>query len=1346
EYVSIRGDRKVTASVLNRSRQFVRFDSIGSEAIPRHSSYSVNPVSELFYEGQAAPFELVRSGPADLIAQELQVRVYSREISGFTGSREIVAVTFPAGETRATGSLSVREDDFPEPPSQHWLLLHFLKPTPSATYYAAPDSFQDWIAVPIRNNPGTVSIAAVDEDATIAEGERADFTLTRRGPTDGVLTVNVSIDDPGHFRRGNHWNSVPDGTAAVTFAAGLSTATLRVPTSDDLRDIPDDTLTVTVLPSQESGRYTVDTQDSSASVTVTDNDTAPQLELRVSAGTVEEGQEAYLEVVRTVDTGNLIDIPVLYGLRGEQEYRIPGLGPGENLIRYRIPNEDDDYDGPDRRVYELTLLPLAGVPAEEQSQYRTISGPSTITITVTDNDLPLVGVEAVKESYTENQVGTFRMVREGQTPGQLDVRARVTETANSYNDRFEQFLGVERTYSLPAYRDSWTWDFNLQGQDGDEADGSLTFQLMPGEGYRIDPARSVATFTVTDTDPTPTLAVTDSTVAEDVGTVEFRVTLSSTVSPPSRRTVTVDYVTEAGTASAGEDYTHVAGTLEIGPGETGGVISVPVLDNGLAELGESFSLVLSNPVNAELQDGAATLTAVGTIEDDEPVVTVEAVATEVEEGSPIRLVFTRSGNDIDVSAPLTVHFLAGFNFDDANPSPADWRQVEIPANAASVTWELATEDDDYDGPDMVYAAVVAPPTWLDLPLTYRVEPGSATVTVRDDDLPVVTIRAERESSFEGFNAEFTLAREGQTGETLTVNVSVEQTNDSETEEADFITGAPPSTVTFAAGSATATLTVPTTNDTEAEPHGTITATITDGEDVAYRVGDPDSASTLIVDTDRTSTTTSLSVSTQSSVVEEGEDAVFVITRTGGTNLNLTARVRVTEIERRSHVNFYTQRTQRFDYTATVREVVFNPGDVSATLTVTTEDESLNDGNSSISARLLLSTQYGIDPFPSIANIWVRDNDIATVSFEQAELGHVETPGQFGQFTLVRTGDTSHALNAWVVSTEVLHISHHFGGDRISQGVRAHPFPINAGNSSHANDTPPEVVGPRGGRAIMVLQPFYCEEVPGDCWYWPQYRVGEISTFTLRVHNSDQAVTVEADRESVNEGQSATFTLTRIGGTPASRQNPLTVRLAATQDGEFIQGEPPTEVTFAGYPSDPEWTKTVTIDTDNDEVYEVDGSITLTILPPAEQALHRYYEVGEGGLFASATVAVVNDDDPAFLVADAEGPEGGGSVTFNVTAPVYDDEMTVDWTTSDGTATAGQDYTADSGTLRFAPGETSKTITVDVLDDDVHEPDETFTVTLSNPTEASIGRATATGTIKDDDPEEPPVVSVWTTME
>jgi len=81
----------------------------------------------------------------------------------------------------------------------------------------------------------------------------------------------------------------------------------------------------------------------------------------------------------------------------------------------------------------------------------------------------------------------------------------------------------------------------------------------------------------------------------------------------------------------------------------------------------------------------------------------------------------------------------------------------------------------------------------------------------------------------------------------------------------------------------------------------------------------------------------------------------------------------------------------------------------------------------------------------------------------------------------------------------------------------------------------------------------------------------------------------------------------------------------------------------------------------------------------------------------------------------------------------DEPVTVAYATGNGTATAGSDYQPASGTLAFAPGEISKTITVFVNGDRLGEPNETFAVNLSNPTNATIADGQGLGTIVDDEP-------------
>ena len=105
------------------------------------------------------------------------------------------------------------------------------------------------------------------------------------------------------------------------------------------------------------------------------------------------------------------------------------------------------------------------------------------------------------------------------------------------------------------------------------------------------------------------------------------------------------------------------------------------------------------------------------------------------------------------------------------------------------------------------------------------------------------------------------------------------------------------------------------------------------------------------------------------------------------------------------------------------------------------------------------------------------------------------------------------------------------------------------------------------------------------------------------------------------------------------------------------------------------------------------------------------------------------------VADATASEEDDStIDFVVTLnPAGEANITVDYATANGTASAGSDYTATSGTLTFTAGETSKTVTVAIIDDSTEESDETLTLTLSNPSGAEISDGQATGTITDSEP-------------
>ena len=167
----------------------------------------------------------------------------------------------------------------------------------------------------------------------------------------------------------------------------------------------------------------------------------------------------------------------------------------------------------------------------------------------------------------------------------------------------------------------------------------------------------------------------------------------------------------------------------------------------------------------------------------------------------------------------------------------------------------------------------------------------------------------------------------------------------------------------------------------------------------------------------------------------------------------------------------------------------------------------------------------------------------------------------------------------------------------------------------------------------------------------------------------------------------------------------------------------------------EMSKTVSVVTLDDSVDEPNETFTLVLLNASA-------DVTLATAMATGTITD-NDGSPSLSVAAASGVEGS-PVVFTVTlSPVSGQSVEVTYETSVGPSdtASGADFTALSGVLTFASGEMSKTVSVVTTDDNVDEPNETFTLTLSSPLGATLSPADATtmGTIIDD--EASPSLSV-----
>ena len=240
-------------------------------------------------------------------------------------------------------------------------------------------------------------------------------------------------------------------------------------------------------------------------------------------------------------------------------------------------------------------------------------------------------------------------------------------------------------------------------------------------------------------------------------------------------------------------------------------------------------------------------------------------------------------------------------------------------------------------------------------------------------------------------------------------------------------------------------------------------------------------------------------------------------------------------------------------------------------------------------------------------------------------------------------------------------------------------------------------------------------------------------------NEGTLATVSASSAVVTEGGSVSFTFAVARSAAESSYN-FTLNYDLNISDGYMGSFSPSGVD----PSTPHIRRDNTIvwftyNVADNNIPQSNGFITIALIPkdPREQFS---YGVGEQN---TVTVEII-DNDRAFSISPVAPTvsEDADSVTLTVALNTeINEEASVQYTTSDGTAEEPGDYTDTSGTLNFAAGETEKTIMIPILPDTVYgEEDETFTVTLSGEMGAGIQTATATVTITDAD-DSPPVLTV-----
>lgn len=239
-------------------------------------------------------------------------------------------------------------------------------------------------------------------------------------------------------------------------------------------------------------------------------------------------------------------------------------------------------------------------------------------------------------------------------------------------------------------------------------------------------------------------------------------------------------------------------------------------------------------------------------------------------------------------------------------------------------------------------------------------------------------------------------------------------------------------------------------------------------------------------------------------------------------------------------------------------------------------------------------------------------------------------------------------------------------------------------------------------------------------------IGTNVTYTHTITNDDVAPTVSFTSASSNitEGGSAVATITLSTLSNTTTTILFTIGGSATNVSDYsIAQISPITIPIGSTSA------VITVQTLTDALYEGNETVLLTLGAPIGATLGT----------PSAHIVTIQDANiqPSLSINDAtvvEGSSGTIPAPFAITlSGASASTVTVAYSTQNGTATAPSDYVAASGTIVFAPGETSKNISILVNGDTTFEPNETFTVVLSGPVGATLAaKSTGIGTIQNDD--------------
>ena len=1153
----------------------------------------------------------------------------------------------------------------------------------------------------------------------VVEGTAASFVVELSAESRKTVTVSYKTAD-GTALESEDYTKVAATT--LEFRSGVTAQTISVATTvDGLDEADGETFTVTL---SAPGNAELATGRETATGTIDDNDDEPKVSI-TGAPVVVEGTAASFVVELSAESRKTVTVSYATAdgtaLESEDYTKVAAttleFRSGVTAQTISVATTVDGLDEADGETFTVTLS--GPVNAE------LATGRETATGTIDDNDdepkVSITGAPVV----VEGTAASFVVELSAESRKTVTVSYATADGTALESEDYTKVAATTLEFRSGVTAQTISVATTVDGFD--EADGeTFTVTLSGPVNAELATGRETATGTIDDNDGEPKVSITGAPVVVEGTAASFVVELSA----ESRKTVTVSYATADGTALESEDYTKVAATtLEFRSGVTAQTISVATTVDGLDEAdGETFTVTLSGPVNAELATGRETAT--GTIDDNdgEPKVSITG-APVVVEGTAASFVVELSGES---RKTVTVSYATadGTALESEDYTKVAATTLEFRSGVTAQTISVATTVDGLDEADGETFTVT-----LSGPVNAELATGreTATGTIDDnDDEPKVSITGAP-VVVEGTAASFVVELSGESRKTVTVSY---KTADGTALESEDYTKVAATTLEFRSGVTAQTISVATSEDTLNESNETFKVTLSSASNATLDTDDAEATGTI---GDNDELTAAVTADSETGAVAEGESTTFTVTLTGGTS---TAQVVV-------DYSLVGSATVLEDYEAPSGKLTIGSSLTSGQITIETLEDDVLDRDETLKVQLDSdsATSAGtVNVSDATAETKITDSSEVTVSVKAAvfveddpntpedesedtstveegeaasfavELSgavgvRVEVPYETRDGSALEGADKDYTENRGTLTFEPSEISKTIEIATLNDGL------------SEADET----------YTVMLTATSLPDGVS----------VAKASATGTITDNDTLTATVTADNPTVTEDQSATFTVTLTEGTSTAAvvvDYSLVGSATVLEDYEAPSGK----LTIGSSLTSGQ----ITIETLEDDVLDrgetlkvqldeatTDGTATVS-RDTAETTITDL-----GTVQVSVTRLTVEEGDPPVTV-DKSSVEEGESASFVVElSGAVQETVEVSYATSDGTgndaAAAGTDYTAADVTLTFASEETSKTVAVTTTVDAFNEADETFTVTLTGVTlpegvSLDADATTATGTIENDD--------------